>query len=323
MSNAVSLVVDAVAIAAAIPSGGASLTLMEGLSIAGAAVNAIGSVTNNKTLQTIGAVAGLGAGVGEMASPQVFNSSISSLIDGAAPVADATVSAATEAATTLPGAAAPAVTTGAGDTAANAANQVTDFTAPPLTDPTALPATSTGMGEEAINSGDAVTEPAGTTAGTTAANTPGTGAQKGWLASVLGNNGDNTNAQLLKIGAAGIGGAMDYLAPSPATKSNIALQSAQTAALQQQQGILAARNTVATPTGVLTPKAAAPGSGWTNSSPAMGYGPQVSNGGAAMGYAPAVATPTSPQAGQGILAGAMPTQTNAQGLTLNAQGQIV
>ena len=313
MGNAVSLVVDAVAIAAAIPTGGASLTLMEGVAIAGAAVNAIGTVTNNKTLQTIGAVASVGAGIGAMASPEVFNSSISSLINSGAPVADLAAPTAADLAGTVSGSQAAADATlqasPAGDIAAAA-------------DPTAGAAGSAAADSTAGAAGSTIETPAQVAASNNAdllsqSEAPpqslSTDAQKGWLAKMSGL-GDNTTAALIKTGAGVVGGIMDNIAPSPTVKSNIKLQGAQTAGLQQQQGILAARNTVATPNGTTTAAAAAPNSAY--SGPATGYGPTVGNGGAAMGYAPQVAQP-------GILSANMQPQTNPQGLTLNSQGQIV
>lgn len=51
------------AVVAAIPSGGASLTLLSGLTLASAAISAVGIITGNKLLTEIGAVGGLVSGV--------------------------------------------------------------------------------------------------------------------------------------------------------------------------------------------------------------------------------------------------------------------
>ena len=56
------------AIVAAIPSGGASLTLLSGLTLASAAVSLVGVVTGNKLLTTLGAVGGLASGIMGLAS---------------------------------------------------------------------------------------------------------------------------------------------------------------------------------------------------------------------------------------------------------------
>ena len=56
------------AVVAAIPSGGASLTLLSGLTLASAAVSFVGVITGNKLLTTLGAVGGLASGVMGLAS---------------------------------------------------------------------------------------------------------------------------------------------------------------------------------------------------------------------------------------------------------------
>ena len=56
------------AVVAAIPSGGASLTLLSGLTLASSALSLVGVITGNKLLTTIGAIGGLASGIMGLAS---------------------------------------------------------------------------------------------------------------------------------------------------------------------------------------------------------------------------------------------------------------
>lgn len=76
-------IMDVVAIVAAIPSGGASLTLLAGLSIASAAISLVGVVTGNQLLSTLGAVGGMATGLMNLASGASLGGDIGNGLDSA------------------------------------------------------------------------------------------------------------------------------------------------------------------------------------------------------------------------------------------------
>ena len=77
---------------------------------------------------------------------------------------------------------------------------------------------------------------------------------------------------MLQVGSGVVGGIAKYIAPSPTEKAQIALQNAQTAALKQQQGIIASHNAGITGQGSFAPT----NPNGTPAAGATGYTPPVS-----------------------------------------------
>ena len=250
-SKVVSVVLGAVAIAAAIPTGGASLTLMQGVAMAGGAMSIIGGVTGNSSLQTMGAVATAGGGLGGgLTNPDSFLKSVigGNTNPGLNPQANPD-----NPATAAGGNVAQSISNPAEsnmDQFDEAGGAPAGYVPQPYAgnaNPSSLSALESGNGPTQIPSGNAAAEPtvaananevAAGNAGT-APGAPSTDSITGWLKA---QKNPLVQAELVKTGAGLLGGAMSYIAPNPMQKAQIAQQNAQTALLQQQLGQRAALN---------------------------------------------------------------------------------
>ena len=292
-SKTINYLADAVAIGAAVYTAGGSLAALgstvaaggasgiaAGLTVAGGALNAIGTATNNSTLQTIGTVAGVGGGVASLAS--------SSALAGAAG-ANSNPTDLALANGTAGGGAANASTAANATTAPNAGAAATANSAAPMSNPASTPDMAGAAGVSSSSNAGTYTTPAadsqqynaanninGGTGSSMAASQPGSANSPSVVSggSQLNPGAPGANPISDSLGAVGkwlaadprnmqtgmgiINGVASYVAPSPMDKAKINQANAQKNELdyvkQQRAALNASINGLPAGTGTYTTK---------------------------------------------------------------------